>query len=54
MRIKPRSTVRVTRHQPQQPALPALVKASRAQIATGIGWPAEPAASNEGSSLGNK
>jgi hypothetical protein len=31
-----------------------LVKASRAQIATGIGRQADPTASNEGSSLGNK
>jgi hypothetical protein len=34
--------------------LPALVKASRAQIAIGIGRQADPAASNKGSSLGNK
>jgi hypothetical protein len=36
------------------PALPALVKAPRAQNATGIGQQADPAASNEGSSLSNK
>ena len=36
------------------PAPPALVKASCAQIAIAIGRQADPAASNEGSSLGNK
>jgi hypothetical protein len=34
--------------------LPALAKASRTQIATGIGRQADPAASSKGSSLGNK
>jgi hypothetical protein len=36
------------------PAPPALVKASCAQIAIGVGRQADPAASNEGSSLGKQ